>query len=73
MPLRGTPSSKTGMSTALPKGIKSIGLEAVCFKDACRDRTQYLQRPDKGRCLDVASRQYLKNLNQARNRCGAGL
>jgi len=40
--------------------VKAGGLDALCLKTPVHDRTHYLQRPDKGRCLDVASRQYLK-------------
>jgi ethanolamine ammonia-lyase small subunit len=40
--------------------IKASGLQPVCLQTPVADRTQYLQRPDKGRCLEVASRQYLQ-------------
>ena len=40
--------------------VKASGLDTLCLKTPVHDRTHYLQRPDKGRCLDVASRQFLK-------------
>ncbi len=47
------------------ESVKTGGLDALSLKTPVHDRTQYLQRPDKGRCLDVASRQYLKVHKQA--------
>jgi ethanolamine ammonia-lyase small subunit len=41
------------------ESLKSSGLAAICLQTQVAGRAQYLQRPDKGRRLDVASRQYL--------------
>jgi len=40
-------------------GIENLGFEALCLASEVTSREQYLQRPDKGRCLDEASRQVL--------------
>ncbi len=42
------------------QSVKNIGLEPLCLKTPVTNREQYLQRPDKGRCLDHASRELLK-------------
>ncbi len=45
-------------------GIKTLGLEALCLSTQTKSREQYLQRPDKGRCLDELSRQVLYSRNK---------
>lgn len=44
-------------------GVKNLGLEALCMSTAVTNRAEYLQRPDKGRCLDEASHQRLDSFN----------
>ncbi|MEC4749135.1 ethanolamine ammonia-lyase subunit EutC [Methylomicrobium sp. Wu6] len=43
----------------LSEAVKALGVEPLCLATPVADRVQYLQRPDLGRCLDVASRQTL--------------
>jgi ethanolamine ammonia-lyase small subunit len=39
--------------------VKSLNLQALCLKTAVNNRVEYLQRPDKGRCLHANSRKLL--------------
>lgn len=41
------------------EGVEALGLEALCLTTQVASRVVYLQRPDKGRCLDEVSRQRL--------------
>jgi ethanolamine ammonia-lyase small subunit len=43
----------------LAAGIADLGLEVVYLATPVASRMEYLQRPDKGRCLDEASRRGL--------------
>ena len=45
---------------ALAAGLAGLGLASVILHSAATDRTTYLQRPDLGRQLDVASRALLE-------------
>jgi ethanolamine ammonia-lyase small subunit len=42
-------------SDHLKAQLSDIGLEAILLQSATADRTEYLKRPDLGRCLDAAS------------------
>jgi len=43
-------------------GVEKLGLASLRFATSVANRTQYLQRPDLGRCLDQSSRRRLKSL-----------
>lgn len=42
------------------KGVEALGLEALSLATPVASREQYLQRPDRGRCLDEISRWLLE-------------
>ena len=46
------------------KQVEDLGSEALCLATPVTSRVEYLQRPDKGRCLDEVSRQQLKSYSQ---------
>ncbi|WP_347986695.1 ethanolamine ammonia-lyase subunit EutC [Methylomonas sp. AM2-LC] len=39
--------------------VKSLNLHPLCLRTSVNNRVEYLQRPDKGRCLHAESRQVL--------------
>lgn len=43
--------------------LEDLGLTVHCLNSAVSNRIEYLQRPDKGRCLDQASIQLLESSN----------
>ncbi|HEU5168934.1 MAG TPA: ethanolamine ammonia-lyase subunit EutC, partial [Gemmatimonadales bacterium] len=47
---------------ALLQRLARAGLSAVCVRSAAADRTEYLQRPDRGRRLEAESRDRLARL-----------
>jgi len=42
-------------ASAFAQSLERLGLTTLQLKTAVADRVEYLQRPDKGRCLDAAS------------------